>query len=217
MKQVLSAFVAVTMFALVFQVQAGAATTSGSEGGAGETVGTATLHNLQIAYYAESNAAAAYQRYAAKADSEGYGQVASLFRAVSRGEQVHAERCAKLIREMGGTPKVNSEPIFVQSTKENLLAADAEQNYESDVMYPEYIEQARRDKHAQVAEVFTQNEGAEPAHHALFQQALSDLEAYKGENVAFYVCSACGNVARTLNETACPLCAGPREKFEEIR
>ena len=43
----------------------------------------ATLDNLQAAYNGESNASAKYAAFAKKADEEGYGQVASLFRAAS--------------------------------------------------------------------------------------------------------------------------------------
>ncbi|MGC8494772.1 MAG: ferritin family protein, partial [Syntrophobacteraceae bacterium] len=40
-----------------------------------------TLDNLMTAYNGESNARARYLAYAKEADQEGYGKVASLFRA----------------------------------------------------------------------------------------------------------------------------------------
>ena len=59
-----------------------------------------TLDNLQAAFNGESNAHARYLAFAQKADAEGYGRVASLFRATARAEQVHFERHAKLIKEL---------------------------------------------------------------------------------------------------------------------
>ena len=49
-----------------------------------------TLDNLQAAFNGESNANARYLAFAKKADEEGYGQVASLFRAAARAEEIHA-------------------------------------------------------------------------------------------------------------------------------
>ena len=43
-----------------------------------------TLENMQAAFNGESNAHAKYLAFAARADSEGYGEVASLFRAAAR-------------------------------------------------------------------------------------------------------------------------------------
>ena len=52
---------------------------------------TTTLDNLVTAYNGESNAHARYVEFAKKADEDGYGQVASLFRAAARAEEIHAE------------------------------------------------------------------------------------------------------------------------------
>lgn len=49
------------------------------------TASKTTLDNLLAAYNGESNANAKYLAFAKKADEEGYGQAASLFRAAARG------------------------------------------------------------------------------------------------------------------------------------
>lgn len=176
-----------------------------------------TLQNLQMAYFAERNASALYVQYASKADAEGYGQLASMFRAIARGEEIHAGNCAALIREMGETPEAPDEPLIVLSTAENLAAADATQSYENDEMYPQFIKQAREDKNDPAAQVFSKNMAAEPLHHALFQQALKDLNGYKGKNVDFYICPNCGYVVRTLNAPACAICPTANAQFEHVR
>jgi rubrerythrin len=179
-------------------------------------VGT-TLENLQTAYYAESNETAVYREFARKADEEGYHQVASMFRAVARAEEIHSASKAALISKMGGTPAVETDPITVLSTRENLDFAMASETYENDVMYPGFIEQARKEKNSAAVRLFTLDLGAEPGHHAMFQQTLGDLEGYRGENVQVLVCPMCGMTVRTLREAACPVCSTPKEKFEKIK
>ncbi len=58
-----------------------------------------TLDNLMTAYNGESNAEAKYLEYAKKADSEGYGKAASLFRAAS-AEKIHTTNHAQVILRM---------------------------------------------------------------------------------------------------------------------
>src|SRR5271157_4058600 len=81
---------------------------------------TDTLDNLQAAYNGESNANARYLIFARKADEEGYGKVASLFRAAAKAEEIHANNHAAVIEKMGGVPVLNLEPTDVKSTRENL-------------------------------------------------------------------------------------------------
>ena len=66
-----------------------------------------TLQNLQAAYNGESNAHARYLAFAEQADREGYPQVAVLFRAAARAEEIHLTNHAAVIRQLGATPKAN--------------------------------------------------------------------------------------------------------------
>ncbi|MBM3700861.1 MAG: rubrerythrin family protein, partial [Actinobacteria bacterium] len=49
-----------------------------------------TLENLKEAFAGESQANRKYLAFAKKADEEGYGQAAKLFRAAADAETVHA-------------------------------------------------------------------------------------------------------------------------------
>ena len=82
-----------------------------------------TLDNLQTGFNGESNAHSRYLAFAEKADQEGYGEVASLFRAAAKAEEVHAANHAAVIKKMGGTAQAKIETPVVKSTKENLEAA----------------------------------------------------------------------------------------------
>ena len=69
----------------------------------GAAAATTTLDNLQAGFNGESNAHSRYLAFAEKADQEGYGEVASLFRAAAKAEEVHAANHAAVIKKMGGT------------------------------------------------------------------------------------------------------------------
>lgn len=179
-------------------------------------VGT-TLENLQTAFYAESNETALYREFAKKADEEGYHQVASMFRAIARAEEIHAASKADLIRQLGGIPKAERDSMTVLSTRENLDFAMASETYEMNVMYPEFVKQAHKEKNQAAVRIFTLDQSAEPGHHAMFEQTLADLEGFRGENVQLLVCPGCGRTVRAMREAACPVCSTPKEKFEKVR
>src|SRR5512135_398155 len=103
-----------------------------------------TLKNLQTAFNGESNAAAKYAEFARQADKEGYGRVASLFRAASRAEQIHAANHAKVLEKLAAKPVAKIEPVHVGTTAENLRVAIAGEEYERDVMYPDFIQEATK-------------------------------------------------------------------------
>lgn len=164
-----------------------------------------TLDNLMTAFNGESNANARYLAFAKKADAEGYGQIASLFRAAARAEQVHFERHAVVIKELGGTPKATIETPVVKSTKENIEAALQGEIYESTKMYPEFLAKAEKDKIKNAIDVFEDAGKAEAVHAAWYKKALGNMAEWKGKKKDFYVCPICGNV---LEKTGgkCPIC-----------
>src|SRR5271157_3127257 len=84
---------------------------------------TSTIDNLQVAFNGESNANARYLAFAKKADEEGYGEVASLFRAAAKAEEVHADKHAVVIKKRGAAPVHKLEQIEVKTTRKNLRAA----------------------------------------------------------------------------------------------
>lgn len=176
-----------------------------------------TLDHLQTAFFTESYESQLYLEFAKKADQEGYGQIASMFRAVARAEQIHAAAKESLIQQLGGAPEKSSEPMDVGTTRENLEFALASETYESGEMYSDAEETARKEKQPDAERAFRLSKAAEPGHVAMFHQALNNLEGYKGENIDFYVCPQCGSTARTQKGAACLADATPRNRFENIR
>jgi rubrerythrin len=175
-----------------------------------------TLENLMKTFDGESNAHARYLAFAKKADEEGYGQVASLFRAAAASEEVHFKAQAEVIKKMGGTPKADVKAPDVKSTKENLEAAVKGESYERDTMYPEFIKVAEKEKTDAALEVFNEAKAAETAHAKLYQEALGNLDSWKAGKKDFFVCPECGNTVIALTFEKCPVCATPKDKFMKV-
>lgn len=175
-----------------------------------------TLNNLQIAFDGESNAEARYSAFAEKAEAEGYGKVASLFRAASRAEAIHARNHSEVIRRLGGTPTANVKPPEVKGTAENLDAAIKGESYERDVMYPDFLKQARADGTVEALRTFNLARNAEAEHAKLYNDARNNLETWKGDKQTFYVCPVCGFTTADLNLERCPTSGTPRERFLTI-
>jgi rubrerythrin len=175
-----------------------------------------TLSNLQAAFHGESNAHARYVLFARQADAEGYTQVASLFRAAARAEQIHATSHATVILKMGGTPKADLQKAEVKTTRENLEAAIKGETYEYETMYPAFIKQARAANDRPAVRTFTFARNAEIEHAKLYREALSNLESWRGGKTTFFVCTVCGMTLRALPEEACPSCGSSKEMFVKV-
>lgn len=177
-----------------------------------------TLDNLQAAFNGESNARVRYLAFAEKAAQEGYGPVASLFRAAARAEQIHAANHAAVIKKLGATPQANIETPAVKSTRENLEAAIQGETYERDVMYPAFLAQARAEGNQPAAvRTFHLAQQAEAEHAKLYTEAMQQLESLRGAARTYYVCPVCGYTTAAPEADRCPICSAPKAKYEEIQ
>jgi rubrerythrin len=182
---------------------------------ASEGATPSTLSNLQTAFNGETNARARYLAFAKKADTEGYGGVASLFRAAARAEEIHAGNHAAVIKKLGGVPEAKLEMLVVRSTSVNLKAALKGETYERDEMYPSFIRQAKSEANAEALRTLTFARAAEVEHAKLYAEALENLANMKAGR-AFYVCPVCGFTTPKLDFERCPTCATPKEHFEQV-
>lgn len=176
-----------------------------------------TLANLQEAFNGESNANAKYLEYAKKADAEGFGKVAGLFRAAAFAEGIHIKNHAEVIKKMGGTPKAEIKIPEIKSTEENLKAAVEGETYERDTMYVDFMIEARRTGNKDALRSFNFAKVAEGEHAKLYKEALTNLDKWKGEKLTFYVCRTCGYTTTDANLQKCPVDFTPKEEFEVIK
>ena len=176
-----------------------------------------TLENMQAAFNGESNAHARYLAFAAQADRESFGEVASLFRAAARAEEIHAANHAAVIKEMGATPSAKIETPALKSTRENLQSAIKGETYERDTMYPEFLKQARADRSKAAIKSLNFAKTAEEEHAKLYSAALSGLDNTKNSMaITYYVCPKCGFTVRDPKFAKCPSCFTPKEEFEKV-
>jgi rubrerythrin len=160
-----------------------------------------TLKNLRVAYAAEAKALVRNRLFAEIADSEGYGQIGSLFRAVAEAESVHAKNALRLLGEM-------------KSTEENLrLAFESEMSAKNDY-YPGFIREAEAEGKSNATLVFSRARDVEERHAQLYKGALDYL--IKEEVVDYYVCGICGYVAEKDPPNECPICQASKDAFKRV-
>ncbi|MCF6147159.1 MAG: rubrerythrin family protein [Candidatus Kuenenia sp.] len=161
----------------------------------------ATTDDLKDAFAGESQANRKYLAFAKKAEEEGHGQVAKLFRAAAEAETVHAHNH---LRVLDG----------IRSTKENLQEAINGETHEFTKMYPAMIENAQKEGNKKAEQSFTFANKVESIHANLYQKALDGLG--KNEVVDYYVCQVCGNTVEKEAPGSCPICGAPKDKFKLI-
>jgi len=160
-----------------------------------------TDENLQEAFAGESQANRKYLAFAKKADAEGHGQVARLFRAAAFAETVHAH---SHLRALGG----------IKSTEENLKEAIGGETHEFEKMYPQMISDAESEGRAAAKKSFEYANAVEKIHADLYGKALDGLG--KNESVEYHVCTVCGNTVEGDPPEKCPVCGAGKKAFEKI-
>ncbi len=157
---------------------------------------------LKEAFAGESQANRRYLAFAAKAEQEGYPQVARLFRAAAEAETIHAHNHLRALKG-------------IRSTKENLEEAIAGETHEFKKMYPEMIEAAKQEGNKEAERTFHYANEVEKVHANLYQTLLNNLGKTQ-EAFPYYVCPICGYTAEREAPETCPVCGVKKDKFKKI-
>jgi rubrerythrin len=163
---------------------------------------TKSMDDLRGAFAGESQANRKYTAFARKADLEGYPQVARLFRAAAAAETVHALSHFAALGE-------------IKTTKDNLEAAIAGENYEVVTMYPAFIKDAEAEGDKAALRSFKYAFEVEKIHEQLYREALANL-GKPAEAADYYICPVCGYTVAKGAPERCPICSTPGAKFEHI-
>jgi rubrerythrin len=134
--------------------------------------GTKTEANLKEAFAGESQANRRYLYFAAKADVEGYNDVAAVFRSTAEGETGHAHGHLEYLEEVGDP----ATGLPIGGTALNLKSAIAGETYEYTDMYPGMAKAAREENFDEIADWFETLAKAERSHANRFQKALDALD-----------------------------------------
>ena len=163
-----------------------------------------TEDNLKDAFAGESEANRRYTFYAEKAEKDGYPQVAKLFRAVASAETVHARNHFTVLDAIG-------------ETQDNLLAAVIGEYSEFTGMYPEFIDDAQKDRNVRAERSFDWASKVERLHHGLFEKVLKVVkDGQQPEDETYYVCQVCGNTVTGEAPEQCPICGAKKAAFQKI-
>jgi rubrerythrin len=164
----------------------------------------ATTDNLNEAFAGESQANRKYLAFAKKADSEGYSQIARLFRAAAEAETVHAHAHLRVLKG-------------VKDTAANLKTAIEGEGFEFKEMYPKFLAEAESENDRAAATSFTNALAVERIHHGLYSEALESFNSGKDlPEAPIYVCEVCGNTVVGEPPDRCPVCNVTKDKFFEI-
>ncbi|MGA2657561.1 MAG: rubrerythrin family protein [Verrucomicrobiota bacterium] len=163
-----------------------------------------TIDNLKEAFAGESQASQKYLAFARKAEKDGFGNIAGLFRTAAEAERIHAEGHLGALDGIG-------------STAENLAVAIAGETYEYTKMYPPMLEQAKAEGH-KAKRMFDYASKAEAVHARLYQLALEAVQ--KGQDLPdreVYLCPVCGHIEFGTPPETCPICTAKGSSYIQVR
>ncbi|MCX6305154.1 MAG: ferritin-like domain-containing protein [Bacteroidetes bacterium] len=175
-----------------------------------------TIENLKAAFKGESTASAKYAAYARQARQEGQIQIAAMFEATSRAEQIHAANHQTVLVQMGQKADPVKPEFTLKTTPENLQDAISGETYEMTTMYPGFIATAKAEDAAGAAKSFRWAMETEKKHQVMYQNALNALNNKKTDTLpkVYWVCPKCGNTYDVAApEASCSFCSTKKEKF----
>lgn len=184
-----------------------------------------TIKNLAKAFIGESQARNRYTMYSKVAKKEGFEQIAEIFLISADNEREHASWLMKLINQIKekGMDKITVEaeaPTVLGSTKDNLMAAIAGENYEHTKMYPEFAAVAEKEGFPEIAARLRSIAVAEKHHEERYAKLLKQVEdgtIFKKDKGVWWVCRECGYVHYGKEPPEeCPSC-GHAKAFYQVK
>ncbi|MFH0929365.1 MAG: rubrerythrin family protein [Candidatus Aenigmatarchaeota archaeon] len=182
-----------------------------------------TIKNLTKAFIGECQARNRYTFYSKIAKKEGFEQIAEIFLITADNEKEHASWLFKLINELKdkGMDEIIIEaaaPTTLGTTKENLKAAIAGENYEHTKMYPGFADIAEKEGFPEIAARLRSIAVAEKHHEERYLKILKQLEegtVFKKDKEVWWICRECG-YAHFGKEPPlkCPACGHPRSYYQ---
>lgn len=124
--------------------------------------GSKTEKNLWTAFSGESQARNKYVFFAKAAETEGYDEIASIFKKTANQEEEHAKIILKFLDG-------------IKDTKLNLKKSIQSENYEASTMYKEYEKIALEEGFTEIANFFKEIARIEEEHERKYSQLLKDI------------------------------------------
>jgi rubrerythrin len=173
-----------------------------------------TIDNLQAAYSSEMKHSLWYDRFAKQAIKENLGDIAVLFRALSRSEKVHAEGAAKLLKSKGIEPVLAAiDSIAPGKAKQYLKLSLSNENIEQNNYAADTLK-AQEEKYVEADIWFKKALGADARHGRLLKKAIEQETNFA--RLPYLMCPECGYIVGSDKMEECPICKTPKEKFQKI-
>ena len=181
--------------------------------------GTETEKNLLKAFAGESQARNRYTYFASKAKKDGFVQMQAIFEETANQEKEHAKRFFKFLQGGEELEITAGFPAgIIGTTKDNLEAAAAGENFEHTTLYPEFAKIARSEGFDEIADVFTSICVAEKQHEKRYLDLKANIEnerVFKRDESVTWRCRNCGYLHEGSEPCdVCPACAHPKAHFE---
>ena len=164
----------------------------------------ATIENAKEAFAGESQANRKYLAFSEKAAEEGFKNIATLYKAASEAEAIHAKKLLKVL-------------AAIEPTSKNLEVSIAGETHEFTHMYPDFVKVAEAEGRSDALLAFTHAMKAEQVHANLYKKALDAVKAGHDlgrENI--FLCPVCGNIEIGKAPDKCPICGVFKKQFREI-
>ena len=105
----------------------------------------------------------------------------------------------------------------LRGNQDNVKAAIDGENYENTKMYPDFLEEAKKECNQDAVRSFDWANRVEKVHEAHFRKALEVMGKGKDmEPKDITVCPVCGDTFIGDAPDTCPICHTPRDKFMKI-
>lgn len=180
-----------------------------------EKKSTATIENLQTAYGKSIMRQRLYTQFAKRAEEERLTNVAKLFRAAARSEEIHAALHADLLRKNGVEPTTpDKDSVAIGTTLQTLKMSISNEQLEAESMYPNLIRTADLENFSEAVDQFKKVKDADARHLELFKDAYD--RGGRIQRAPYLVCPMCGYILTSEKTEKCPVCQTQKQQFEKL-
>jgi rubrerythrin len=174
-----------------------------------------TTENLQIAYGKSVKYQHMYALFAERAAKERLKNIALLYRAIARSEEIHATKHATLLHSRGSEAKFpEMDSLAIGTTLQTLKMALSSEEIEVESMYPNLLRTAQLEKDTAAIEQFSNTKDADARQTVLLQEAID--KGLNIQTVPYIVCTGCGYIMTSDATDECPTCHAKKSMFEKI-
>lgn len=183
-----------------------------------------TIGVLKSAYIAEMTSHKQYVAFIGEAKTEGYANIAYLFKVFSVSNKMHAEKYRKILKELSVSVEEPTADVKVRNTKSNLYDASTVELVKIKKTYPDYLKRLAVDSYldAVVSCMWAWKS------HRRHEEHVADIHNYAGlffpvvaqkleaANFNFHVCKICGTTVDEKPQLPCETCNYPAKNYTKI-